>query len=243
MLESIKRITNQLYEERYPEAATVLLCGSVVRREHTSTSDLDLVVLFDSIPNAHRSSFLYEEWPVEAFVHDVKTLEYFFAEVDGPSGYPSLMQMVVEGVEIPQSCAVSRQAKELAQSYLDKGPPVWEALDIDKSRYAITDLIEDLRGETREPEQQAILMRLYEAFANHYFRSRQRWSGKGKWIPRRFREIDEAYAKDVFIRMKQALRGEGFEPFLGMVEEELAKVGGLLFDGFRLEAPKEWKKD
>ena len=65
-----------------------------MRGEHTNTSDLDLVVLYTSIPNAFRDSYVFEGWPIEAFVHDYQTLHYFFKHVDKPTGEPSLMQMV-----------------------------------------------------------------------------------------------------------------------------------------------------
>lgn len=57
------------------------------------------------LPCAYRESFTFGGYPVEAFVHDPATLEYFFLEVDRPSGVPALAQMVVEGIEIPASSA------------------------------------------------------------------------------------------------------------------------------------------
>ena len=241
MIESIISVANQIYEDRYQEADVLLLCGSVVRGEQTETSDLDLVVLYHELPNAHRKSYTYQGWPIEAFVHDLQTLHYFFDKVDRPSGIPSLMQMVVEGIEIPARTSLSDRSKELAQEYLDLGLPVWAKQDVDKSRYTISDLLDDVRGAADGAEQQAILMKLYECFADHYFRSRQLWSGKGKWIPRRFRNLDARFADEVFAAISKALRGEGIEAFLNLVEQELAKDGGELFAGFHLDAPQHWR--
>jgi len=240
-LKSITAIANQLYEESYKDAEVLFLSGSVVRGEHTKTSDLDLVVLYKTLPNAYRESYYYQDWPIEAFVHDYQTLHYFFDKVDRPSGVPSLMQMVSEGIEIPEQCVLSVQAKKLAEEYLVLGPPVWGREDLDKSRYGITQLMEDLRGATDEAEKQAIIMSLNESFVDHYLRSRQRWSGKGKWIPRRLREADSGFAERYFEMMKSAFcRGE-IQLYLELVERELAKEGGELFEGFRLTAPSEWR--
>lgn len=73
-------------EKRYRDATAVRAAGSLVRGEGTAYSDLDLVVVYARLPAAYRESFVFEGFPVEAFVHDPETLEYFFAEVDYPRG-------------------------------------------------------------------------------------------------------------------------------------------------------------
>ena len=145
MLNNLSRIADTILHNRYPQVKVVFLAGSLVRGEGTSTSDLDLVVVFDQISCAYRESFFYEKWPVEAFVHDPKTLEYFFREVDRQSGFPSLPSMVAEGIEIPDKSEFSNSLKNLAVSVLNEGPPKWNENDLRSSRYAITDLIEDLK--------------------------------------------------------------------------------------------------
>jgi hypothetical protein len=126
-----------IHSERYANAEVTFVAGSLVRGEGTATSDLDLVVVFKSLPNAYRESFRFGHWPVEAFVHDLRTLAYFFHRVDKPSGVPSLPTMVSEGIEIPQSSEFSRALKAAADSVIAEGPPPWARTDIDRSRYAI----------------------------------------------------------------------------------------------------------
>jgi hypothetical protein len=87
-------------KQRYGTAKVTFLAGSFVRGEATSTSDLDLVVVYEQVPQAYRESFMHGDWPVEAFVHDPETLRHFFLEVDRPSGIPSLPTMVMEGVPL-----------------------------------------------------------------------------------------------------------------------------------------------
>jgi hypothetical protein len=101
LLKNSIKITTDIYNTKYPQAKSIFLSGSIVRGEARSTSDLDLVVVFERISCAYRDSYFYEKWPIEVFVHDPQTLEYFFRQVDRPTGVPSLATMVAEGIAIP----------------------------------------------------------------------------------------------------------------------------------------------
>jgi hypothetical protein len=72
------------------------------------------VVVYSSLPCAYRESFIFRKLPVEAFVHNPETLEYFSVEMDRAAGIPALPQMVVEGREIPNSTDLSRMLKARA---------------------------------------------------------------------------------------------------------------------------------
>lgn len=96
--------------------------GSLVRGEGTAYSDLDLVVVYSALPCAYRESFTFERLPVEAFVHDPETLEYFSVEMDGASGIPALPHMVLEGREIPEPTGFSRMLKARAAALIDADP-------------------------------------------------------------------------------------------------------------------------
>src|SRR4051794_40453736 len=98
MDERIIDVANAIRTDRYKDAGATFAAGSIVRGEGTPFSDLDLVVVYAHLPSAYRESFRFDGYPVEAFVHDPTTLEYFFLEVDRPSGVPTLPQMIAEGV-------------------------------------------------------------------------------------------------------------------------------------------------
>ena len=85
-----------VFRERYPDAEVAFAAGSLVRGEGTAYSDLYLVVVFPTLPAAYRESFRFQGLPVEVFVHDPETLEYFFVEMDVASGIPTLPWMVME---------------------------------------------------------------------------------------------------------------------------------------------------
>jgi hypothetical protein len=241
MLHKIKETTELIYRGKYPQARVIFLAGSLIRGEGTATSDLDLVVIFDQIPRAHRESFIFNRWPVEAFVHDPQTLEYFFREIDRTSGFPSLPTMVHEGIEIPQASELSNRLKHLAKTILDEGPPRWSEKDLNNSRYEITDLIDDLRDPRSTQELHATATLLYPTLANHYFRGKGEWSAKGKALSRRLSAIDTDLADRFHNSFRKLFSENSVHAVIELAEEILEPYGGLLFDGYKLEAPKTWR--
>jgi Nucleotidyltransferase domain len=121
LIDRLVKITEELKANRFPEAQIIFLAGSIVRGEGTPSSDLDLVILYHQLPNAYRESFYYQGFPVECFVHDPETLNYFFYEIDRLSGFCSLANMVMEGIEIPQPSTFSQVIKQQAASVIEGG--------------------------------------------------------------------------------------------------------------------------
>jgi predicted nucleotidyltransferase len=243
MDERIIEVANAVRSDRYKDAAAIFAAGSIVRGEGTASSDLDLVVVYAELPCAYRESFRFGGYPVEAFVHDPETLEYFFVEVDRPSGVPALAHMILEGIEVPVPTALSRALKQRAAAVVVAGPP---ALDTDserRMRYFISDLLDDLRTPRSRDELIASGARLYEQLADYYLRRRRLWSAKGKTIPRILRQADPAlYGRygDAFT----ALFTQGDpEPVIHLAEDLLTEAGGALFEGYRADAPPSWRRE
>lgn len=230
-----------IYAERYPESEVIFLSGSVIRGESTPMSDLDLVVVFRKLENAYRESFRVDNWPIEAFVHDPETLNYFF-HMDRNSGVPSLPNMVSEGIAIPGKSDFSRSMRELAQSVLAEGPPHWKESEIDNSRYATTDILDDLRAPRSRIEQIASATDLFGQLANHYLRSRQLWSAKGKTIPRRLQEVDSDFASRFEECFQELFIAGHTTQVIALAEEVLERDGGRLFDDYKLAAPADWRQ-
>jgi hypothetical protein len=194
------------------------------------------------LPNAYRESFIHRGWPVETFVHDTETLNYFLQEADPASGVAAMPNMVHEGLEIPAPCELSQTLKRLAAGVLAAGPPALSEEELRSRRYFLTDKLDDIRHPCSEAELVATGAQMYDMAADFYLRSRGHWSARGKAIPRRLREVDADFA---------ARFGEAFETLFGakrshavvaLVEEALAPFGGLLFDGYKLDAPFDQRK-
>jgi hypothetical protein len=226
-----------IWRERYGEARVLFLGGSVMRGEATAASDLDIVVVYESLPNAYREAFMSGGWPVEAFVHDAGTLEESF-ERDRGRGLPSMMSMVWEGLEVPGPSEFSAGWKRRARELLEAGPPQWDEEELTLRRYRLTDWVDDLRFPRSSEELVATGAWLYQDAAEFYVRSRGMWSAHSKTIPRRLRAADANFAER-FLRAFDALFAEKRpEPVIELVAELLEPFGGLLFEGFRKEAVK-----
>lgn len=232
----------EILDDRFPNAMVMYLAGSLVRGEATRFSDLDLVVVFEHVEKAHRQSFFYRGWPVEVFVHDPQTLKYFFTEVDGKSGFASLPQMVQEAKVISEPNQLSAELKELAQSIIENGPPPLDQTEVDKRRYQITDLIDDIR----EPRSRAELMGsgavLLDLMADFYFRVNGHWSASGKTIFRKLAAIDVKMQKEFEFAFSELLAEANSAPCIELAERILKDKGGFLFDGYKSDAPAEWRK-
>lgn len=233
-------VARRIQGARHPDAAVVLLAGSVVRGEATATSDLDVVVIYERVDHAWRESFVCDGWPVEAFVHDPETLRHFFVEVDGRAGTPSLASMVLDGVEASPPHPLTATVKALARAVLDGGPPAWSEAETRMRRYVVTDLVDDLRAPRSHAERVAAGARLYELLADTILRSRGRWSARGKSIPRVLARLDAALAER-FVAGFDALFAGDQTAVLALAEEVLAPLGGFHFAGHRLDAPPGWR--
>jgi hypothetical protein len=229
-----------VWAERYAQAPVVFLAGSVVRGEHTESSDLDLVIVYESLHHAYRESFFAHGWPIEAFVHDRQTLQYFFAS-DRAEGLPTLASMIADGIELPEKSTFSADLKRLAADVLHAGPPPWTEKDLSLSRYLITDVIEDLRTPRSTAELQASVAQLHQMLATHFCRSHGLWTAKGKAIVRRLQQIDSSFADSFSFAFRCAWSSSDTAPLIALCETTLARDGGFLFDGYRADAPESWR--
>ena len=111
-----------MYRSRYNGASFAFVAGSILRGQGTHLSDIDLVVVFDSLEAAYRESFVLEGVPVEAFVHDAGTLAWFIND-DVSRGIPSILNMIAEGASIGNALADAEMLREAVSRRLLAGPP------------------------------------------------------------------------------------------------------------------------
>jgi len=231
----------EIWQQKYTNAKAMFLSGSVLRGEATIFSDLDLVVIFEQLDHAWRESFYFQNWPVEVFIHDASTLNYFFYEMDAKSGCPSLPQMVAEGIVVSGTTDFSDSLKQLAQKILDDGPASLSIDELNRKRYSITDLLDDLRDPRSTAELIATGSRLFEELADFYFRSNGLWSASGKMIIRKLQTADTGLSTRFESAFRTLFSESNPSQCVALAEEILSSSGGLLFDGYRLDAPASWK--
>jgi Nucleotidyltransferase domain len=220
----------EIVADRYQGAVVTFLSGSVMRGESTEASDLDIVVVYERVETAYRESFVHGGWPVEAFVHDPETLRYFFFKADYARGIPSLSHMVATGVPLPRSNDLSKALQVLAQENLFAGPPIWTDAQVSASRYAITNLVDDLRSPRSRAELTASGVALYSALAELFLRGQGLWFATGKGIPRPLESADPALAARFADAFAQMFETGQAETVIQLCEEILKPYGGWLLD-------------
>lgn len=228
---------NKLIQERYSDAKAVFLAGSVPQQQETTTSDLDIVIIFDHLPNAYREAFLYESWPIDAFIHDPETLIYFFERIDIPSFSPTLPYMVAHGLQVPQETPLGNKLQQKALQLLNTSSK-GDQSTLTTRRFLITDLIDDLRVVRNDHEKMAIIFRLYEKLAEFYLLVHNQWIGSGKQLARKLTDFNPEIAQQFFSVFQHP---HDTQKIIAFAENILKPHGGLLWDGFKSEVPKAYK--
>lgn len=230
----------RLLEQKFPHFSVAFVAGSFNRGEETATSDIDLVVVLPEVEQAWRESVKFEGWPVELLVHDKETLKYFFYEMDAKDGIPSLAQMVLEGPAIPEGSPKATELKTMAKSLLDAEPAPLSDDEKKNQRYAISDLLDDLKDPRTTFEGLATVAKLHGMLAFFLFRSKGTWAAGTKHIPRRIQRLYPDFYPRWESAFTQGFAGK-FPPVIQLAEEILKENGGYLFDGYHSLAPKEWR--
>jgi hypothetical protein len=231
----------KLLVERYPDFECAFAAGSLMRGEGTAFSDIDFVVIYAKVEHARRESLVYHGWPIEVFIHDPETLQYFFEEFDRKSGIPSLPNMVSEGVLIPDSHPNGEKYRALANDILKKGPPALSEDSIKNSRYMITDALDDLRAPRNRNEIVGTGVKLYEELANFYLRSKNLWASHPKYLVKTLAKHDPQLAREYESAFEKLFKNNDSTELFALAEKILAPTGGALFAGFSRNAPKEWR--
>ena len=214
----------------YPQAVWAVLAGSVLTAHRTPGSDLDIVVLLPAGDPAapHRDSRHFRGWPVELFVHDDETLDHWIAK-DAADRRPTLGRMVATGVPVIGD-AHDRQRR--CRQILETGPPPLTTEELDRARYGLTDLLDDLVHATDAGERQVIAATAWTAAARLLLDGANHWTGNGKWLLRELRDLDPTTAERWLAAAGDAAAIEAFGT------ETLDRFGGPLFDGYRATAPR-----
>jgi hypothetical protein len=226
-----------LVRERYPQAVWAVLAGSVLTAHRTAGSDLDIVVVLPlGDPLApRRESLVFRGWPVEVFVHDDETLDWWLGK-ERPQRKPTLHRMVC-GTPVVGDPADRRVA---CRAILDAGPEPMAPAQLEAARYGLTDLLDDLEHATDPGERHVIAATLWTNAAHGALVAANRWDGTGKWLLRELRSLDESldavFEADLADRWLAAQHDTvAIEAF---AREVLDRLGGPLFDGYLAVAPR-----
>ena len=122
------------------------------------------------------------------------------------------------------------------------GPPKLSEEEVHRSRYTITNLVDDIRHPRNGEELVASGTDLYGVLANYYFRTNNLWSAKGKSIPRVLMKANPDLYLKYCNSFDDLFRAGRTEKVIALAEEILKPCGGLLFEGYRSDAPAASRK-
>ncbi|PFJ06752.1 nucleotidyltransferase [Bacillus cereus] len=218
---------------QFPNCDVALLGGSVARGEATKTSDLDMVIVDNSLSSCYRESFYSHGWPVEVFVHNFETYKTFF-KMDCDRGRPSLPQLVSEGVILKGKYEIVEMLKKEANNLLIKGPEKWNEETMKQKRYFITDTLDDFIGASKREEELFIANLLAELVHEYVLRVNGQWLGNSKWFIRVLRRYDEQYAEQFIAAFDYFYKTGEKSELITFVEKTLKQYGGRVFEGFSI---------
>jgi hypothetical protein len=219
-------------ESRYPNCDGAILAGSVVRGQATGTSDLDIVIIDDTIHSSYRESLIYKGWSVEIFAHNQTSYPAFF-ESDCKRARPCLPRMVSEGI-ILKDTGILQAVKEEAAELLANGPEEWTTDTITIKRYFLTDVLEDFIGSNNRGEEIFIAGTLAELSVEFVLRTNKRWIGSSKWVIRALKEYDSKIAEEFIKAFDDFYKSGEKVKVVTLIDRILDPHGGRLFEGFSL---------
>lgn len=183
-------LTERFIEERFPGAEVAVIGGSTARGTRTKTSDIDLLLIGDEV-FADGASSLAGAWEYDSEVFEVFAYTYDAYTKWARGGIaqyrPVIVDLLLDGQEVRGSDALTRLREEWGAK-LAEGPPITDH-ELAMRRYAITDLIDDLRDATDPLEQNVVAWDLFEKVADLMLLTDKHWIGTGKYLARRLREL------------------------------------------------------
>jgi hypothetical protein len=167
-----------LVAERFPAARAAFLGGNVLSPRRTATSDLDIVILIDGPPAPYRESLHWRGWPAELFVQDQRLIGEWLAK-DTARRRPTLARLCAEGEILLDFDGTGQAVRGQARAVLEAGPPPLGQAELDRHRYGLIDLLDDLEGSTDPGETMIIGWNVLVATAELALLIAGAWLGTG----------------------------------------------------------------
>jgi hypothetical protein len=226
-------VATRLVKARFPQAHAAFLGGSAPTSRRTPWSDLDIVVVMDGEPASFRETLRHDGQLVEWFVYTPTSLRHYWRQNVSNRRTP-LLRMVAEGVPLIGADGPAETYRVEAAAILTAGPPAPTADQVAFQRYLVTDLLDDLRGCSDPVEIVFLASTLVLAASDLVLLSGNRWSARGKWLPRRLAEVDPELPARLAAAQRAVITDGDREPLVTAVLAILDHSGGPLQEGFRL---------
>ncbi len=227
-------LPREILDARFPDALGGLVAGSTARGDDTPSSDLDLIVLLAGRPAPMRRTERVQGRLVEFFVH---TEDSFVAFVDRERllRRSPLLHMCAQGLVIRDDDGRLARLQDLARDRCSTGPAGLTGDELDDRRYRLTALLDDLTDETDPVDRAALAAAVFTDVADLALVSRGHWTGTGRWLTRRLREIDPGLGERLAAGLQAAVHGD-VSALRSCGDAELDRIGGSLDSGYERHA-------
>ncbi|MEV7557317.1 nucleotidyltransferase domain-containing protein [Streptomyces sp. NPDC089795] len=221
----------RLAAERFPDALSVVLAGSVASGRATATSDLDIAVLIEHGGETRRETLRFEGRLVELFSHTRAGLRELFA-ADAASRRGVMQRMYADGLVLSERDGAATRVKQHAEEALREGPDALAPTEVETRRYGLTDALDDLADTVDACERLAVAHVVLSTAADLLLDHRRAWTGGGKWFPRRLLQADAVHGRALLDGYRRLCRGGGPQGLVDAAADVLALVGGPLREGY-----------
>jgi hypothetical protein len=227
-------LAREVLDARFPDAVGGLVAGSSARGDATPSSDLDLIVLLAGRPAPMRSTGRVQGRLVEFFVHTEDSFVVFIDREHRRRRSP-LLHMCAHGLIIRDQDGRLAQLQDLARDRWAAGPARLTDDELEDRRYRLTALLDDLVDETNPVDRAALAAAVFTDVADLALVSRGLWSGAGRWLSRRLRDMDGELSEALLAGLRAAVHGE-VSLLKSCGDAELERIGGPLDSGYERHA-------
>ncbi|OGX68106.1 MAG: hypothetical protein A2189_09405 [Paenibacillus sp. RIFOXYA1_FULL_44_5] len=216
---------------QFPESRVVLMAGSIARGDAVAGagSDIDVIIVDDSQELPFKKSEWFEERLMESFIVTRRSLRYFF-EQSKQNALPSMLRMIIDG-QIIRDDGTVLHLKQAAVRWMEHGPAEWSFDEMNQIRYEISEYLDDLHQNRPFGENVFIMSRLCTLLPQFILRTRDKWTGDGKWQYRMLKQADEELSKRFVLALQELFQTQNPGMLVQLAEELLEPYGGRLYEG------------
>lgn len=216
-------------EESFPEAPGAMVAGSCLTDQRTRTSDLDILIL---LPDGHarwRRTLLWMGWPIEVFANSRQDFGTTLAAEIASRRSPLVRMLATGRIIVDAEGHLATLVQEAAHA-LRRGPGPVDQAERDRTRYALTDRLEDLRD--ADPAERAWLVPAFQLdLARASLLLAGAFTGSGKWLARLLEDQEPGLAERLAAAAQAGLRGD-LAQLEDLTDHVLGPYGGRLLIGY-----------
>jgi len=226
--QSVRDIARAFVEENHPGASASILGGSAASGTATSTSDLDIAILYPDGHPSYAQTTRFRGWLVETFVHTSASLEVWYQK-ESDERRPVIAELCASGILLTNDGSGTAW-QSAARSQMAQGPRPLTGPERDSRRYGLSALIDDLSGSKTEADAFMLAADIFHDAADLLLLETGSWLGGGKWVVRRLALSDHELATRLWTWAANPNRDPG--SLIGLAQEVLKISGGYIQEGF-----------